>query len=244
MKSSKNIHSFINNRALTAPLQRKKRDPKHTTPGDSKNGFNKFLFLFIILFCAGTMMVVKTNALHNTEIQEGIAKEIIRFHVIANSDSNKDQALKLKVKDQLVKKLSPLLKNASSIGEARAIIKKNEDLIQKVAIDTIKKNGYDYTVKVSLGKTYFPLKLYGNYSFPPGYYEALRVQIGDAQGKNWWCVMFPPLCFVDETYSIVDEETNQKLKHLLTKEEYDTLITQHPIKIKFKLWETLKDFLQ
>ncbi len=212
-----------------------------STQRENKSGINKFLLLIIILFCGATMMVVKENSLHNKEIQQGIAKEIIRFHVIANSDSDKDQALKLKVKDKLVEKLTPLLINASSIKEARAIITKNEDLIQKTAEATIKKCGYDYSVSVSLGKAYFPLKLYGNYSFPPGYYEALRVQIGESKGKNWWCVMFPPLCFVDETYSVVDKETNQKLEHLLTKEEYDSLITQKtPIKIKFKLWESFK----
>ena len=209
---------------------------------ENKNGINKFLLLIIILFCGGTMMVVKENSLHNKEIQEGIAKEIIRFHVIANSDSDKDQSLKLKVKDKLVEKLTPLLVHASSINEARTIIKDNEALIQKTAEDTIKKCGYNYPVRVSLGKAYFPLKLYGNYSFPPGYYEALRVQIGESKGKNWWCVMFPPLCFVDETYSIVDKETNQKLERLLTKEEYDSLLNQKgSIKIKFKLWESLKE---
>lgn len=214
----------------------------HRNTNSNHGKLNSHLLLFILLFCGITMWVVKANAVHNTQLQEGIAKEIIRFHVIANSDTDSDQALKLKVKDELVSSLSPLLKDADSINEARAIISENLDVIQDIAESTIKQNGYHYPVSVSLNDCYFPLKIYGDCSFPPGYYEALRVRIGAAEGKNWWCVMFPPLCFVDETYSVVDEDSNKKLKHLLTEDEYDTLINhKKPIKIKFKIWESIKD---
>ncbi len=105
--------------------------------------------------------------------------------------------------------------------------------------------GYHYPVTVSLENTYFPLKIYGEYNFPPGYYEALRVQIGSAEGQNWWCVMFPPLCFVDDTYSIVDETSGNKLRHLLTEEEYNSLLNKStPIKVKFKLWESIKSIFK
>jgi stage II sporulation protein R len=205
------------------------------------NRFRTSLFIMLLLFCGISMGIIKANAIHNSELQKGIAEDIIRFHVIANSDSAQDQALKLKVKDKLVECLSPLLSNAKSITEARTIISENLALIQASAEASIKQNGYHYPVKVTLENCYFPLKVYGNCTFPPGVYEALRVKIGAAEGKNWWCVMFPPLCMVDETYSIVDEKTDQKLKHLLTEEEYDTLVSQKkPVKVKFKLWETLK----
>lgn len=203
--------------------------------------FRTSIFILLLLFCGISMGIIKANAIHNAELQQGIAENIIRFHVIANSDSTQDQALKLKVKDELVESLSPLLSNAESIAEARTIISENLSLIQATAQASIRQNGYDYPVKVTLENCYFPLKVYGNCTFPPGEYEALRVKIGAAEGKNWWCVMFPPLCFVDETYSIVDEKTNQKLKHLLTEEEYDSLVSQKkPVKIKFKLWEAWK----
>jgi len=245
MKYSRNIHSLINNSAFGELPSSKKRSFKHNNKRGNNSRINKLLLLAIIFICGTTMFVVKGNALHNTEIQKGIAKEIIRFHVIANSDSDSDQALKLKVKDKLVERLAPLLNKASSINEARSIITDNEDLIQKIAKETINKNGYNYPVSVSLENCYFPLKLYGEYSFPPGYYEALRVRIGEAKGKNWWCVMFPPLCFVDDTYSVVDSKTDQKLKHLLTKEEYDSLIENKvPVKIKFKLWDSFKELFQ
>jgi stage II sporulation protein R len=210
-----------------------------------KNQFRTLLFIMILLTCASSMWLIKSNALHNSEIQKGIADHIIRFHVIANSDSQEDQALKLKVKDELVESLSPLLSKAASIDEARSILLANLNLIQEAAQTSVRQNGYTYPVQVTLEDCYFPLKVYGNCTFPPGTYEALRVQIGAAEGKNWWCVMFPPLCFVDDTYSVVDEETDKQLKHLLTEEEYDTLVKQKkPIKIKFKLWEALKKLLK
>lgn len=203
--------------------------------------FHTFLLIFILLFCGASTWLIKANAQQSTDIQEGIAQKIIRFHVIANSDSDQDQALKLKVKDQLVKSLAPLLEDAPSISAARSIISGHLAFIQSTAEAVIQANGYHYPVRVSLENCYFPLKLYGNCAFPPGIYEALRVRIGAAEGKNWWCVMFPPLCFVDETYSVVDEKTDHKLKHLLTDEEYHALIQEKkPVKIKFKLWKDLK----
>lgn len=203
--------------------------------------FRKSLLVLVMIVCGASMWMIKVNAQQSVDTQESIAKKIIRFHVIANSDSDKDQALKLMVKDQLVKSLSPKLSNANSITDARAVISENLDYIKKTAESTIQENGYNYNVRVTLENCYFPLKIYGNCSFPPGVYEALRVRIGAAEGKNWWCVMFPPLCFVDETYSVVDSKTDKKLKHLLTEDEYDTLVHKKKhIKVKFKIWEQIK----
>lgn len=207
--------------------------------------FRTLLLLLILLFSGIAMILVKADAKHNKELQTGIAEEIIRFHVIANSDSEADQALKLTVKSTLVEKLSPYLKDAKDIIDARNILEDKLLFIEQLSEEAIRTNGYNYSVKVSLEKTFFPLKIYGDYTFPQGYYEALRVQIGDAEGKNWWCVMFPPLCFVDETYGIIDEASKEKLEYLLTEEEYEALFQKKtPIKVKFKLWETLKKLLK
>jgi len=171
-----------------------------------------------------------------------IADNIIRFHVIANSDTIEDQELKLKVKEGLVKELAPHLSIATSITEARDILSSNLNRIEEVAKDIINQNGYDYSVKANLGFKHFPIKVYGDYTFPSGVYEALSISIGEGEGKNWWCVMFPPLCFVDETYCIVNEETEEKLKYVLTEEDLDLLKTNKDnIKIKFKLWEEIKE---
>jgi stage II sporulation protein R len=215
---------------------------------DTKVKHNRFqlkLLLFILFFCGAAMWLVKTNSVNNATLQTGIAGEIIRFHVIANSDSEKDQALKLIVKNTLVENLSPYLREVATVAEARTILSDRLTYIQDLAEATLVENGCNDAVRVSLEECYFPLKVYGNYTFPPGNYEALRVCIGKAEGKNWWCVMFPPLCFVDETYCIVDETSQEKLKHLLTEEEYDILVSQKtPVKIKFKLLDALKNLFE
>lgn len=199
------------------------------------------MLLFLILVSWAAMRMIKTNTVDAGELQEGIASDIIRFHVIANSDSNEDQTLKYIVKDALVKEISPYLRDAKDITEARLIVSGKLAEIKETAEVIVQQNHCNYPVTVSLAPCYFPLKVYGNYTFPPGTYEALRVQIGEAKGKNWWCVMFPPLCFVDETYSIVDKESEKQLIYLLTEQEYDSLRDQKvPVKIKFKLFESLK----
>ena len=204
-----------------------------------------FLLLLIMIISGIVMGFVKADAEKQSEIQAGIAEEIIRFHVIANSDSKEDQNLKILVKDSLVMELSPYLKEVNSIDRARQILSEKLPDIQESAQAIIRDNGYDYPVRVSLEPCYFPLKVYGDYTFPPGTYEALRVKIGEAKGQNWWCVMFPPLCFVDETYSIVNKESEKQLKVLLTEEEFETLKLQKaPVKIKFKLWEDFKAYFK
>lgn len=200
----------------------------------------KLLLGILIISWVGICMI-RVYATSDTSLQEGIAREIIRFHVIANSDSIEDQQLKLKVKNELVKELSPKLKDITDITEGRAIIEAELPAIRTATELIISEQGYSYPITVSLESVYFPMKQYGDYTFPPGNYEALQVQIGEASGKNWWCVMFPPLCFVDETYSIVDPEAEDQLKVLLTEEEYDVLKDKKlPVKYKFKLWGSLK----
>jgi stage II sporulation protein R len=212
----------------------------HKQSNSSK--FNLALLLFILLFSAASMWLVQEEAMKDTSVQTGIAKEILRFHVIANSDSEEDQALKLKVKDKLVDRMSPLLAEAANLSEVKSIVTEQLANLEEIAEDTLQEYGHSYPVSVALEESYFPLKVYGAYTFPPGYYQALRVKIGKAEGKNWWCVMFPPLCFVDETYSIVDENSKEKLLSLLTEEEYETLVSKEtPVKIKFKLWEAIKE---
>lgn len=200
-----------------------------------------FLLLLIISSCILTRAIRIYSATGN-KVQEDIASKIIRFHVIANSDSDEDQELKYLLKDTLVQALQPYLKEAGDIQESRNIINSLLTLIESKASRVIEENGFEYSVTASLASSYFPMKTYGDYAFPCGYYEALQVKIGAAEGKNWWCVMFPPLCFVDETYSIVDKEGEEKLKHLLPEEELDAIKNKKvPIKIRFKLFSLIKE---
>lgn len=160
---------------------------------------------------------------------DGFKKNIIRFHVRANSDKREDQELKLEVRDEILDYMDGKLDNASSIEESRKILNNHIDDIKSISEKVIKKWDKDYEVRVSLDNHSFPIRKYGNIVLPQGDYEALLVEIGEAKGENWWCVMFPPLCFVDVTHStavkpasedtlnefVVDETKPFKLKSIV-----------------------------
>jgi stage II sporulation protein R len=122
---------------------------------------------------------------------------IIRLHILANSDSSKDQAIKLKVRDSVVAYLTPQMSSVYDPVEARRIIGDNREEILRIAQNVIGENGEDYPVTMETGWFDFPIRSYGTVVVPAGKYEAVRILIGSATGKNWWCVLFPPLCFVD-----------------------------------------------
>lgn len=193
------------------------------------------VFLSALLGITGRNLTMKdTLAVDAEAVQQGISSEIIRFHVLANSDREEDQVLKIRVKDELLKYLEVMLKDAKDIETTRETILNHLEDIEFEASEYIKEQGYSYDVKADLEYTYFPMKIYGDYTFPAGKYEALRIKIGEAEGKNWWCVMFPNLCFIDGTYAVVTEEQKQELKNILTEEEYETITGTNHVKIKFK----------
>lgn len=176
-------------------------------------------------------------------------ENLIRFHVIANSDSEKDQALKLKVRDAVIDYLKPKLENSMSIEESERIIKGEYDNLEKISKNIISDNGYNYNVEVGLQYSNFPAKQYSSVVLPSGKYKALKVVIGEGKGKNWWCVMFPPLCFVDEESGVIDEKTDKKLQEVLTPEEYDLIMAKNKtevedLKFKFKIIEVLQGVLK
>jgi stage II sporulation protein R len=127
---------------------------------------------------------------------------LIRLHILANSDSQADQQLKLQVRDAVVKYLTPHLAGLESSADAHNFIVNNQGEISQVAKSVIANNGMNYPVNLQIGIFDFPIKAYGNLVLPAGKYEAVRILIGNGEGKNWWCVLFPPLCFVDGTNAI------------------------------------------
>ena len=172
--------------------------------------------------------------------------KLIRFHVIANSDSDKDQKLKLKVRDEVISYLQPKLENSNSIEESEKIIKNEYKTFENISKKVISKNGYNYIVKVGLEYSNFPAKQYSSVVLPAGKYKALRIIIGEGKGKNWWCVMFPPLCFIDDQNGIIDEKTDKKLKEVLTEEEYDLIMAKNKnevknLEFKFKITEVFQN---
>ncbi|HJC64980.1 MAG TPA: stage II sporulation protein R [Candidatus Blautia merdavium] len=194
---------------------------------------NKRIFLAAVLIgLAGTLFLagirIMTLRRENEElktrleqeIQQGIAGEIFRLHVIANSDTQKDQELKLEVKNQVVDFLEETVGETHSAEETKEAVLTHLAQIEEEARDTVEEKGYDYPVQAVVEKTYFPEKTYGDCTFPAGEYEALIIRIGDAKGKNWWCVLYPSLCFLDDTYAVVTEEKKEELQKVLTREEF------------------------
>ena len=182
-----------------------------------------------IITLAGLLLVSvidsKEQQIKTVSYQSQIAEEVLRFHVIANSDSEEDQKLKLKVKEAVLEAVRPMLVKADSKEMAETILQKNMGEIEAVADRVILAEGYDYKSIGVLGKTTFPVKQYGDMLFPAGEYEAFRILIGEAKGKNWWCVMFPTLCYVDEAYDVITEENKEQFREILTEEEYESLLT-------------------
>ena len=202
---------------------------------------NKILIVVLILIvlnlssCANVKSGQDFN-LNNELVYEDIVNEIIRFHVIANSDSDEDQSLKLKVRDKVVEFVSSSLRNCESLDDARNFLISNKSEIESIAKSVVDENGYSYNVTSTLSRENFPDKVYGDVVFPQGEYEAYRILIGEAKGQNWWCVMFPPLCFVDGTKEVVD---SKEVINTLENNNDGDEGKENKIKFKFKLFEMI-----
>ncbi len=171
-------------------------------------------------------------------VSNNISESIFRLHVIANSDSKEDQALKYLVRDRLIEYMNELSTNIANKKEAIKIVSEHKSEFYEIAINTIRENGYNYPVNINIGNFSFPTKNYGDISLPAGNYDALRVEIGNAEGQNWWCVMFPPLCFIDVTSGIVPDDSKQLIKDNLSSEEYSIISeSNNKMKFKFKILE-------
>lgn len=131
--------------------------------------------------------------------QAALSEQVVRLHVLANSDSQADQALKLQVRDAVLAQAQPMLEGTASRTEAEAALSAGLDQLAAVGQETVEAAGYDYPVQVSLTRCWFPTRSYQDFSLPAGYYQALRVEIGAAAGQNWWCVVYPPLCSMGVT---------------------------------------------
>ena len=216
---------------------------KHINKKCDKN--NKAGWVFIL--AATIMLVIAGGRLYSDseerQLQKGIASNIIRFHVRAESDSKEDQWLKLQVKEAVLAYISPVLSKSQSVDESRQLLYNESENIRNVAAATLRSLGDESDVNVYFENCYFPMKTYGDMTFPPGEYEAFRVDIGEAQGKNWWCVLYPPLCFVDAVYGEVPEESKEELKGVLTEEEY-SMVSGENVKFRFKYLKILNRFIE
>ncbi|MGV3026173.1 stage II sporulation protein R [Clostridium thermobutyricum] len=195
--------------------------------------------LFTLTGCVENIKKVESDR-GITYSYEDVKDKLIRFHVLANSNSDEDQALKLKVKDNVIKYMEPILKKSESLEMTRELLKENKDKVQAIAEKIIKEEGYDYKVSIELKKENFPEKIYGNIILPQGEYEAFRILIGDYKGENWWCVMFPPLCFTDVTKGELSyEETEKTMDSMIDGNvAYEK---EEDVKVKVKIFEVIKE---
>lgn len=178
--------------------------------------------------------------------EEEIYDTVVRLHVVANSDDEQDQALKLSVRDEIIDIVTPAVENCKSQSEAISAIKSRIPEIETAAKRVVERQGYDYDVAVTLGDEYYPTKKYESCAFPEGEYVSVRVLIGDAEGQNWWCCLFPPLCL--SAASASDEQSNEDafISVGLTSDQYKIITeTDTPkYKARFKILETFSSFFK
>lgn len=200
-----------------------------------KKNLKMVIILSLLLFLYTSICAIS----YAQNISTDIANSVFRLHVIANSDKEEDQNLKYIVRDHLLDYMNSICGNCKSKEEAISIVQENKNTFEQIATNTIKEQGYDYSVKINIGNFEFPTKNYGDISLPAGYYDALRVEIGEAKGQNWWCVMFPPLCFVDISSGVVPDESKELMENSLSQEEFALVSSQSydEIQFKFKLLE-------
>ncbi len=166
-----------------------------------------------------------------------IRSSVLRMHVLANSDSEEDQALKLQVRDRLLEISREIYSHAATREEAVRQTNAHLQLLQEEAQKVVALRGYDYRVSVALENSYFTTRTYGDVTLPAGNYQALRVVIGEGEGHNWWCVMFPPLCI-----SAASEDEAQ-LSEVLTPQQME-LVETDGYEVRFKCVELYEEFMK
>lgn len=190
------------------------------------------LILIVILcvgiFVRGMQVEAKANA-----VQEKLSGEVFRFHVLANSDSKEDQELKMKVKEAVVDYMQENLSGAENAAEAKAWAIRHKEELVRISEKVLQAEGNCDKVTAEVVRCEFPDKTYGDITFPEGWYDALRIRIGKGQGHNWWCVLYPNLCFMDSVHAVVPKEGKEELQNVLTDEEYAMIVKGTPVKIKW-----------
>lgn len=182
--------------------------------------FNKyFITIIIFILSFGAFSVLAKN--YEKILVSDLSKSVIRFHILANSDETYDQLLKMQVKNAVIDFMEQNLTDVHDTKDAAIFLKNNTKKITTIARQVIHDNGYDYNVSASLGNSDFPDKSYGDVTFPAGNYNSFIVKIGNAEGHNWWCVLYPPLCFVDASTGVLPDESKETLKSSISETEYN-----------------------
>ncbi len=187
---------------------------------------------FAVLLLAGMWLEQERSTL---------AGDVLRLHVLANSDSETDQALKLKVRDRILEEANDILPSGISQTQAERLLKNDLERLARAAASVVEEEGYSYPVRAEIAQTWFPTKQYEEFALPAGQYQALRIVIGEGEGQNWWCVVFPPLCLSSASESVyecaVSSGLNERQVALLTAESEGYIIKFKAIEI----WESIKN---
>ena len=187
--------------------------------------------LALIICCVANISVFSNRC-------DSIRDKMLRMHVIANSDSEEDQKLKLKVRDAVLTKGKEIFDGSVTADEAEQRIVPYIDLIEKTAKETIADEGFDYDVRVTVQEEYFKTRVYDNsVTLPAGNYTAVKVTIGEGKGKNWWCIMFPPMC-------LPAAEAECNINDVLNPDENDIVSNGEKYKFKFKFVEFCEEFFK
>lgn len=201
----------------------------------------KIKYVIVLTILLGMFLFVSAIS-YATTISKDLSENFFRLHILANSDSKEDQELKLKVRDAVISYMDSLSYNGLTKDEAVLLTTEHLEDFKNIAKQVLEENNCNYDVTLEIGNFYFPTKEYGNISLPAGFYDGLKIAIGEAKGQNWWCSLFPPLCFVDISSGVIDENTENELKENLSDEEF-AIVTgnSEEIKLKFKLLELLSN---
>ncbi len=160
--------------------------------------YSRLTIIILALFVLALITTMLTSCTQG-ESQSTLQEECVRIHIRANSNSEKDQSIKLKVRDNITQYLSSRLDGCASKSEALATLNKEKDKLTNIANSTLECANYNYKASIVIKQEYFPNRKYGEYAFPEGVYDALIIYLGEGNGDNWWCVAFPPLCFIPDS---------------------------------------------
>ncbi len=216
--------------------------------GVSERHILSFLLLvLLIVVVASAMVLIPILKMQLTVNIPDLAVEdsVLRFHCRANSDSKEDQEVKMKVKEAVLSELQQDMEGLEATKENTIeIIHNNMQGIVDKAENTLKAEGFSYGVKAYFTREEFPVKKYGDMTFPAGVYDAFRIDLGEAKGHNWWCMLYPSLCFYEPSMGVVPEESKEELKSLLSEEDYEQLLYDENEDVEFhsKLIDTIKEW--
>lgn len=197
--------------------------------------WNDLLFFLCTLMFMGGCYLLAESYVRNRSV-EALSGKVLRFHVIAESDSDDDQRRKLLVRDAVGEWMSLKLQDAADKADCEEIIAENKEQIQKLAQQVLEADGRPQKVRVELADVEFPDKVYGDYEFPAGTYRALQIIIGEGKGHNWWCVLYPNLCFSAEGYDVTGDGAREELSRVLSPAEYEQILREHRYKLCLKFF--------